>query len=112
MMDDGIWRRLRIVPWLVKFEGEQREQPPVRQAQVRSRGYSRVARPRMLPVDGRRAHGTGGDHAIMHATEEFAAQQDHITPFLDEVCDTSDPEALALADVLFKARLACNARRY
>jgi phage/plasmid-associated DNA primase len=47
----------------------------------------------------------------MHATEEFAAEQDHITPFLDEVCDRSDPDAIVLAEELFKARQEWNASR-
>jgi phage/plasmid-associated DNA primase len=47
----------------------------------------------------------------MIATEQFASEQDHITPFLDEVCERADPNALVLADDLFKARQAWNGAR-
>jgi putative DNA primase/helicase len=106
--DDGIWRRLRIVPWSVKFEGEQRDNRLFDKLKSEAEGIlAWLVRGCYLWMD----EGLTEPAAIMHATEEFAAEQDHITPFLDEVCDTSDPDALVLADDLFKARQAWNASR-
>jgi hypothetical protein len=105
---DGIWRRLRIVPWLVTFEGEQRDNRLFDELKAEAEGIlAWLVRGCYRWMD----EGLTEPSAIMHATEKFAAEQDHITPFLDEVCDRTDPDALVLAEELFKARQEWNASR-
>lgn len=105
---NGIWRRLRIVPWIVKFEGEQRDNKLFDKLALEAEGVlAWLVRGCYEWMD----HGLTEPAAIMIATEEFAAEQDHITPFINEACNTSEPDALVLADDLFKARQAWNSVR-
>lgn len=107
--DNGIWRRLRIVPWRVKFvEGDNRDNKLFDKLKIEAEGVlAWLVQGCYKWMD----HGLTQPKAIMLATEQFAAEQDNIAPFIEEVCDCSDPDALVLADELFKARQAWNTSR-
>lgn len=106
--DNGIWRRLRIVPWGVKFEGGSRDNKLFDKLEVEAEGIlAWLVQGCYTWMD----HGLTEPKAIMIATEEFASDQDHINPFIEEVCGTTDSDSLVLADDLFKARQAWNASR-
>ncbi|MDH5676000.1 MAG: phage/plasmid primase, P4 family [Myxococcales bacterium] len=105
---DGIWRRLRVVPWTVEFKGKSRDNDLYSKLVTEAEGilawlvegcYKWMDNDLTRP------------QAIMMATDELASDQDHITPFIEEVCDTSDPNGLVLAEDLFKARQRWNTAR-
>ena len=85
--DDGIRRRLRIVPWGAKFEGASKDE------KLKERLESEQHRSAILNwcLAGMRdylANGMPSAVAVAEATDEYVAEQDSLGNFLQECCRT------------------------
>ncbi len=85
--DDGIRRRLKIIPWGAKFEGANKDE------KLKERLESEQHRSAILNwcLAGMRDYLTNGmpsAMAVAEATDEYVAEQDSLGNFLDECCST------------------------
>jgi putative DNA primase/helicase len=101
--DDGIWRRLALVPWTVTIPESERN--PNLLAELREEwpgilawaveGATEYAKDRRLPTP----------DAIREATRDYRDEEDALAPFLEERCvlNPDDPSLRARASDLFSA---------
>ena len=85
--DDGIRRRLKIIPWSAKFEGANKDD------KLKKRLESEQHRAAMLNwcLEGMRdyfGNGVPTAVAVAAATDQYVAEQDTLGNFLEECCDT------------------------
>ncbi|MCK9554998.1 phage/plasmid primase, P4 family [bacterium] len=95
--DDGIWRRIRLIPFEHKFEGEERiekfadkfllpELPGILAWAVR--GLLRMRSEGMKPPE-----------IVMDATQEYKTAEDGVGAFLDEYCDLKEMYMVSVSDL-------------
>ncbi len=95
--DDGIWRRIRLIPFEHKFEGEERienfadkfllpELPGILAWAVR--GLLRMRSEGMKPPE-----------IVMDATREYKSAEDGVGAFLDEYCDLNEMYMVSVSDL-------------
>jgi putative DNA primase/helicase len=85
--DDGIRRRLRVIPWRAKFEGANKDD------KLKERLESEQHRSAILNwcLSGMLdflANGMPDTSAVAEATDEYVTEQDLLGNFLDECCET------------------------
>lgn len=84
--DDGIWRRLKLVPFNAKFP-EGRNDPHLKEKLIEeAEGILAWA------VEGVRlwqAHGLTTPESVRSATHDYRAESDHVQQFIDDECDVS-----------------------
>ena len=84
----GFWRRIRLVPFLERFEGTHRDDTLEQQLRAEGPGILRWA------VDGCVAwqeHGLGAPRAVMAATDEYREDSDPLAEFLVECTEIDAP---------------------
>jgi len=95
--DDGIWRRIRLIPFDHKFEGAERienfaekfllpELPGILAWAVR--GFLRMQKEGMKPPD-----------IVMSATDEYKSAEDGVGAFLEEFCELKDYMTVSVSDL-------------
>ena len=85
--DDGIRRRLKIIPWSAKFEGANKDN------KLKERLESEQHRAAMLNwclewIRDYFGNGVPTAVAVAAATDQYVAEQDTLGTFLEECCDT------------------------
>ena len=97
--DHGLWRRVRLVPYPVRFEDATEANPtPAHPIDRELPSKLRDELPGILAwiVVGARAwytHGLGHVRAVTDATDEYRADKDVLGDFVRDCIDTSDPDA-------------------
>jgi putative DNA primase/helicase len=81
--DDGIWRRMRLIPWLARFDGEAKDRDLPRKLLAELPGVLRWAV--MGCLEWQRV-GLGEPPAVLAATEEYRQDSDAVGQFLRELC--------------------------
>lgn len=97
--DDGIRRRLRIIPWGAKFEGANKDD------KLKERLESEQPRAAILNwcLAGMQDYLSGGMPAavaVAEATDTYVAEQDSLGNFLDECCSTGRGGSVRFNDFL------------
>lgn len=85
--DHAIWRRLRLIPYTVKFDGERRDKSMPEKLSKESPGI--LAWIVRGAVDWY-ANGLNEPSSVMAATDEYRASQDILGTFLEECCVVDD----------------------
>ena len=81
--DDGIWRRVKLIPWTVTIPKEDRD------ATLRDRLRAELTGILRWAVEGCRTwleHGLGEPSAVTKATSGYRAESDYLGQFLNERC--------------------------
>jgi len=97
--DEGIWRRIKLVPFGVTIPPEQRDKTLL--AKLRGEASGILA----WCVRGCLAwqrEGLGDPPAVNEATNAYRAEQDHIGHFVDDLCEL-DPAAFTATNALYTA---------
>jgi putative DNA primase/helicase len=97
--DEGIWRRVRLVPFDRRFEGERAD------ADLRSKLEAELPGILAWAVRGCLAwqkHGLGASPAITTATAAYRSEMDTFSGFIDDKCEVA-PTASATAAELYLA---------
>jgi P4 family phage/plasmid primase-like protien len=87
--DEGIWRRLRLVPWQVTIPDNERDEALARKLRAEASGILGWI------VDGAIQFNAGGLHpppAVRNATKQYRADEDAIGRFIAEVLDIDTTE--------------------
>ena len=116
--DEGIWRRLRLVPYRVRFERPTKANPnPGHPIDATLPDKLRDELPGILAwiVAGARewyAHGLGECEAVTGATDDYRADMDTLGDFMRECISNSNPTGRELSSRLFDAHRGwCRANR-
>jgi len=81
--DDGIWRRLRLIPWKVRFEGEDRDLALKEKLRAEAEGiFAWIVRGHSMW----KATGLAEPRQVVLATAEYRGEEDIIGAFLEECC--------------------------
>ena len=92
--DDGIRRRLKIVPWRARFEGA--NQDPTLKARLESEQHrAAILNWCLAGMRDFMANGIPNAVAVAEATDEYVADQDSLGNFLDECCRVGRPGHVA-----------------
>jgi putative DNA primase/helicase len=78
--DEGIWRRLKVIPWKVSFRGREDQKLPQRLLQEIPGIWARIAREAVLWRD----KGLLSSDAVNEATDDYRREQDPLQPMLDQ----------------------------
>lgn len=100
--DEGIWRRIRLIPFTVTIPGAERDRGLGEKLRAELSGILRWA------VDGCLAwqrEGLGVPPEVEAATQAYRAEMDVLTEFVDEWCEL-DPRATTRSSALHNAYLA------
>lgn len=108
--DDGIRRRLKIIPWRENFDGPRRDKT------IKARLESEECRSEILNwclrgyQDWRQSGGIPAASAVSEATGEYVAEQDIFGQFIAEECVTGDREQVLFENFMssFKCWLERN----
>ena len=87
--DEGIWRRIRLVPWDVTIPIDQRDD---RLAEKLAAEASGILNWMLEGCQAWQDEGTNPPPAIARATDGYRLEEDHVGRFLSETC-TTDPNA-------------------
>jgi putative DNA primase/helicase len=88
--DDGIRRRLKIIPWRARFEGA--SQDPTLKARLESEQHrAAILNWCLAGIGDFIANGIPIAGAVAEATDEYVADQDSLGNFLDECCHVGRP---------------------
>jgi putative DNA primase/helicase len=97
--DDGIRRRLKIVPWGARFEGP--SQDPTLKARLESEHHrSAILNWCLAGMRDFMANGIPLAVAVAEATDEYVADQDSLGNFLDECCRIGRPGEARFDDLM------------
>jgi putative DNA primase/helicase len=81
----GLWRRVRLIPFLAKFDGEQRDSSLKETLQTEASGILAWAVRGCLLW---KAEGLGMPAAVEEATTRYQSECDPVAPFLDEMYES------------------------
>jgi len=98
--DDGIWRRVKLVPFSQKFSGEKRDKHLPKKLKLEHQAILTWL------VDGAvRSYKDGiiEPEAVRVASQGYREEYDLIGRFIDDCCDTSDPHSKIKSSQLYKA---------
>jgi len=98
--DDGIWRRVKLVPFSQKFSGEKRDKHLPKKLKLEHQAILTWL------VDGAvRSYKDGiiEPEAVRVASQGYREEYDLIGRFIDDCCDTSDPHSKIKSSRLYKA---------
>lgn len=85
--DDGIRRRLKIIPWEARFEGD--NQDPTLKARLESEQHrAAILNWCLAGMQDYLDNGMPTAVAVAAATDQYVAEQDTLGTFLEECCDT------------------------
>ncbi len=96
----AMWRRILLIPFAITIPEGERDHQLGTKLRDEAAGILRWA------VEGAvqwRRTGLRPPEAVVAATTEYQSDQDLVARFIDDECDTDDPEATAAAGDLFKA---------
>ena len=97
--DDGIRRRLKIIPWRARFEGV--NQDPTLKARLESeRHRSAILNWCLAGMCDYLANGIPDTNAVAEATDEYVTEQDVLGNFLEECCRVGRPGHVVFNDVM------------
>jgi putative DNA primase/helicase len=97
--DDGIRRRLKIVPWGARFEGS--SQDPTLKARLESEQYrAAILNWCLAGMRDFMANGVPLAVAVAEATDEYVADQDSFGNFLQECCRVGRPGEARFDDLM------------
>ncbi|MFO0639679.1 MAG: phage/plasmid primase, P4 family [Polyangiaceae bacterium] len=94
--DDGIWRRIRKVPFNVKIEEREKDPRLLEKLRAELPGILNWALRGCLDWQ---AHGLGVSREIEEATEKYRASQDVFARFVDECCELEPDARVNRADL-------------
>lgn len=94
--DEGIWRRIRLVPWDVTIPAGQRDPLLAEKLAQEAPGILNwiIAGCRGWQVDG-----FGHPEAVAKATETYRAEEDHVGRFLSDCCVVDESMRVAAAEL-------------
>jgi len=97
--DDGIWRRVRLIPFRVRFEGERRDD---RLKETLARELPGILAWAVEGAQEWARHGLGDARAVREATAGYRSEMDTLGQFLEECCVVA-PAAQVRAGSLYAA---------
>ena len=98
--DDGIWRRVKLIPFTQKFSGERRDKHLPKKLKAEHEGILAWL------VDGAvRSYCEGiiEPEAVTIASQEYREEFDLIGRFIDDCCDTTNPHSKIKSSRLYQA---------
>jgi putative DNA primase/helicase len=98
--DDGIWRRIRTIPFLVKFEGESQDTDLPEKLLAELPGILNWC---LVGLMDWQEHGMAEPDEVKEATREYRTDMDTLGEFIAECCITSIPGVKARARDLLAA---------
>lgn len=98
--DEGIWRRLKVIPWNASFRGKEDRDLPQKLRQEIPGIWTRIAREAVLW----REKGLPTPEAVEMATEDYRREQDPLQPFIDQWF-IEGPELFVPRDIAWAAYL-------
>lgn len=104
-LDDGIWRRLRIVPWTQQFLGDAADKNLSKKLVAEAEGIlAWMVQGAYLWLE----HGLPKVDAIELATQQIQDDNDHVQQFLDEYYEVADETAVINASDIWQQRQEWN----
>ena len=97
--DDGIRRRLRIIPWRARFEGANKD-PGLKTRLESEQHRAAILNWCLAGVRDFLANGMPETPAVDEATDEYVTEQDLLGNFLDEGCQTGDGREAMFSDFM------------
>lgn len=83
--DDGIWRRIRLIPFEAKFDGVAKKKDPKLLARLKSEAPGILAWA-IRGANAWRKSGLGNADAVLRATAEYRDESDKLGAFIGECC--------------------------
>jgi putative DNA primase/helicase len=97
--DDGIRRRLKIIPWRARFEGASKD-PDLKTRLESEQHRSAILNWCLAGMLDFFAHGVPDTTAVAEATDEYVTEQDVLGNFLEECCRVGRPGQTVFNDFM------------